>query len=108
MSTAPDLAAAARALRPLVEAEADASDDALTPTRKVVDAAADAGVFQLMVPRALGGHEADASTILDVFEELSRADGSIGWTLMANASATSYVSFLDPQVAAGMVKGRPG
>lgn len=107
MSNAPDLRVAARALRPLIESEADATDAALTPTAKVVSAAADAGIFQLMVPKVLGGHEADASTVLDVFEELALADGSIGWTLMANASATSYVSFLDPGVAAETVMGRP-
>ena len=107
MPAATDLVSAVRSLRPLLEAEADATDETLTPTPKVVQAAADAGVFQLMVPRDLGGHEADSSTVLDVFEELSIADGSIGWTLMANASATSYVAFLDPAVGAEMVQGRP-
>ncbi len=107
MSAAPDPVAATRALRPLFEAEALAVDEKLTLTPKVVEAAADAGLFQLMVPKEFGGIEADASTLLDVFEEMAIADGSIGWTLMANASATSYVSFLDPAVAAEMVQGRP-
>ena len=92
MAAAPDLVASARALRPLFEAEADETDASLTLTPKVVDAAADAGLFHLMVPKEFGGLEADSSTLLDVFEELAIADGSIGWTLMANASATSYVS----------------
>lgn len=107
MPAAADPVARARALRPLFEAEAAATDVALTPTAKVVEAAADAGLFALMVPKALGGLEADPSTLIDVFEELALADGSIGWTLMANASATSYVAFLDPAVAAEMVQGRP-
>ena len=103
----PDPRAAARTLRPLIEAEADATDQAVTLTDKVVAAVAAANLFHLMVPVSLGGLEADADTILDVFEELSIADGSIGWTVMANASATSYVAFLDPEVAAGMVAGHP-
>jgi alkylation response protein AidB-like acyl-CoA dehydrogenase len=102
-----DLLARARALRPLIEAEADASDRTLTLTRPLVDAFARERFFHLMVPAELGGLDADCDALLDVFEELSRADGSVGWSLMANASATSYVAFLEPAVAAEIVKGRP-
>ncbi len=105
MSAAPDLLATTRKLRPLIEAEAAATDHALTPTPKVIDAVADAGLFHLMVPKELGGHEADSDTTLDVFEELAIADGSIGWTVMANASATSYVSFLDRDAAKEVIDG---
>ncbi len=107
MDAAPDYRAEARGLRELIESEADACDRELTLTPAIVDAFARARLFHLMVPRELGGAEADPDTILDVFEELAYADGSVGWTLMANASATSYTAFLDPAVAAEMVKGRP-
>lgn len=103
-----DLLAEARALRPLIEAEADATDGELTMTPKVVEALAGSGLFHLMVPRALGGHEADCATILAVFEELCHQDGSIGWSHMANASATSYCAFLDPEAAREMVADQPG
>lgn len=98
--------ARARALRDLIEANADAADSSLTLTPKVVDAVADAGIFHLMTPREFEGGEADSDTVLDVFEELAYADGSIGWTVMANASATSYVSFLEPDIGKKMVMGR--
>lgn len=106
-STASDCLAAARELRPLIESEADASDRELTLTKPVVEAFADSGLFHLMVPSDLGGLEAEVSTCIDVFEELSHQDGSIGWTQMANASATSYVSFLDPAWAREMVGDQP-
>jgi len=102
-----DLLSQARALRPLIEAEAEATDRALTLTRPLVDAFARTHLFHLMVPRELGGLDADSDVLLDVFEELAYADGSVGWSLMANASATSYVAFLDPGVAAQIVEGRP-
>jgi alkylation response protein AidB-like acyl-CoA dehydrogenase len=102
-----DPRALARSLRELIEGEAAASDAELTLSRPVIDAITRTRLFHLMVPRDFGGAEADSDTILDVFEELAYADGSIGWTVMANASATSYVSFLDPAVGAEMVKGRP-
>ncbi len=108
MSAEIDLRAEARALRPLVEAQADATDASLTMTQPVVEAFEKSGLFHLMVPRELGGHEADCATIIDVFEELAHQDGSIGWSQMANASATSYCAFLDPAAAKEMVGHRPG
>jgi alkylation response protein AidB-like acyl-CoA dehydrogenase len=108
MSEAIDLLAEASALRPLIEAHADAADDALTMPMPVVEAFAKTGLFHMMVPKALGGHEADCSTIMNVFEELCHQDGSIGWSQMANASATSYCAFLPPEIAREMVGDQPG
>jgi indole-3-acetate monooxygenase len=85
-----DLVATARALAPLIEAEADAAELAGTLTDPVVDALHDAGLFGLMVPEVLDGHEASILTCIEVFEELARADGSTGWSYMANATAASF------------------
>ena len=52
----------------------------------VVEALRDSGLFYLMVPEVLGGGEVSAVTALAVFEELTAADASIGWSHMANAS----------------------
>ncbi len=103
-----DLLAVARTLRPLIEAEADATDETLTMTPAVIDAFEKTGLFHLMVPKELGGFEADCSTIMNVFEELCHQDGSIGWSQMANASATSYCAFLEPGVAREMVGNKAG
>jgi alkylation response protein AidB-like acyl-CoA dehydrogenase len=105
VNAASDPRAAARALRARIESEADACDLALGLTPALVDAVAQARLFQIMVPRELGGLDADCDTLLDVFEELAHADGSVGWTLMANASATSYAAFLDPAVGARIAGG---
>ena len=102
-----DLLTAARSLRPLVEAEADATDRARTMTRSVVDALAASGLNHLQVPRELGGHEADVDTTLDVLEEVAHQDGSIGWSYMANANATAMCSMFDPDAARKMIEGRP-
>ena len=108
MTAESDPLAEARALRPLVEAEADAVDRELTLTRPLIDAFTRTHLFHLMVPREYGGLEADSDTILDVFEELAHQDASIGWTQMANASATAYAAFLAPEAARKMVGGQPG
>ena len=108
MTQVADLLTKARSLRDLVEAEADASDDELTMTKPVIEAFVESGLFHIMVPEALGGLEADSDTIIDVFEELAHQDGSTGWSQMANASATSYSAFLDPDLAAEMIAKQPG
>src|SRR5438132_13261142 len=79
----PDPKAAARALRPIIEeGAAEAEKCAFIPER-VVRAVADAGMWGLLVPRELGGMEVDPETYIDVIEELSYADGSTGWVVMA-------------------------
>jgi alkylation response protein AidB-like acyl-CoA dehydrogenase len=102
-----DLLTTARSLRPLVEAEADATDRELTLSIPVIEALAESGLNHLQVPKELGGLEADVDTTLDVLEELSHQDGSIGWVFMANANATGMCSMLDPDMAILMLKGRP-
>lgn len=106
-SAASNLLERAKSLRPLIEAEAEACDRELTLTKPVIEAFTRTGLFHLMVPKALGGAEADCRTVIDVFEELAHQDGSIGWSQMANASATSYCAFLDPAAAKEMVGGKP-
>jgi len=82
----------ARALTPLIEAEAAASEREGTMTAAVVDALRDAGLFWLLVPTELGGSEADVVTSLAVFEELAYADGSTGWSAMANATTSCFAA----------------
>ena len=111
-----DPVAAARSLAELIDAEAAATDSAGTLSGPIVDGLADAGLFGLLIPRVLGGTEADTLTTLAVFEELSRADGSSGWSFLANATTSAFAAAYtgaaavtamftgsDPVVHAGML-----
>ena len=64
------------------------------------------GVFKLFVPASLGGAQADPLTACAVIEEVSRADGSTGWTSMI-LNTTFFSSWLDPAVAGGMLATDP-
>ena len=97
----------AAGLAPLIDAEAAAADAAGTLTEPVVSALADAGLFSLMVPRSLGGMEADAVTTLLVFEELSSADGSTGWSFLANATTTAFAAAYTGDAAVKEMFSRP-
>ena len=47
-----------------------------------------AGLYQMYLPRSIGGPELDPLTVFRAVEEISKADGSVGWNVMiANAMA---------------------
>lgn len=102
---ATDILERARALRPLIAAEAEHTEAKGTLADAVVAAVAEAGLFSIMVPRALGGLEADIVTTLDVFEELAYADGSTGWSVMANATTACFAGIYLDDAATGVIFG---
>ncbi len=99
---------AARKLRELIESEAELVEQSSTMTPKLVDALVDAGLFRLLVPRELGGTEADPATIVDVCEELSFADGSVGWAFAQNITVMGYAAYLEPEYAVPLAGARAG
>src|SRR5262249_22266841 len=54
-------------------------------------------LFRLNLPRAVGGLELDPATTVALVEELSRADGSAGWTVLIGNS-TAFFAWLQPRV----------
>lgn len=104
-----DPIAAARAASPVIEAGTAAGESQRTLPRASVDALVDARLFELLVPRCLGGLESDLGTALTVFEEISRADGSAGWCLMAGASSSAIAAAYTGDAAAKeMFEGKRG
>jgi alkylation response protein AidB-like acyl-CoA dehydrogenase len=96
----------ARKVAPIVRAEAEESERIGTMTDKVISAMKDAGLFWMLVPRELGGHQAPMTDCLMAWEELSAADASAGWSLMANAVTTaSAAAFCSDEAVAQMFQG---
>jgi len=92
--------ARARDLASLIETEADAAEDLTTTTAPVVDALKASDLFWIQVPRDLGGGEVDPVTALAVFEEVAYADGSTGWSLMANVTSSAFAAIYTGETAA--------
>jgi indole-3-acetate monooxygenase len=105
-----DLIARTRALTPLIEREAAQAESDTTTTPAVVDAMAAAELFWLLVPKELGGAEVSVVDALDVYEELAYADGSTGWSVMANATTSCLAAIYtsDEASAAMFPSGAPG
>ena len=90
------LRAAVASIMKRVEAEALANEQAGTLTPAVVQALKDQKLWWMFVPAEVGGDGADIVTAIELVEALARADGSTGWTFMANSlltgGAAAYLS----------------
>jgi alkylation response protein AidB-like acyl-CoA dehydrogenase len=91
--------AAARALEPQIKAAVDTmeTDRRLPPS--LVQAMKEAGIFRMAVAREYGGLELSPAVQVQVIEELSRFDGSVGWCAMIGGAAGYLGGFLAPPVA---------
>src|ERR1700755_3465051 len=85
----PTLLERAHALAGLIETEAIATEAGGTLSAATIEAFRDSELFWMLVPEELGGAGTDILTAMEVVMELSRADGSTGWSLMVNAVATA-------------------
>jgi alkylation response protein AidB-like acyl-CoA dehydrogenase len=90
---------AARKLAPQIRASADEIDRQRELPKPLFEAIADAGLFHLAVPSAIGGGEIDLPTYVQVIEELGKADASTGWVVNQGAIYATYAARM-PRAAA--------
>jgi len=90
---------AARRLAPLVRENAEQTDAARELPKPVFHALADAGLYLMAVPRAVGGLEVDFPTYVQVLEELGKADASTAWTVSQGANWATYSARMSREVA---------
>jgi len=103
--TASALLERARAIAGLLQDEAAQGDVNGALTERTMAALRSGGFFALTAPACLGGAEAAPVAALQIIEELSRADGSTGWVVMAAGLCIgTAAAFLD-DVAVGEIFG---
>jgi indole-3-acetate monooxygenase len=88
----------ARALAPVVAQWRDTGEQERHVPRPLFEALRDAGIFSMSAPTAVGGAAVEEETVVQVIEELSRQDGSVGWNVMIAAFGATVASYL-PAVA---------
>lgn len=97
-----DLVAAAKRLRPqIVAARQEIERSRRLPAQLVSDMDA-ADLFRAYVSRDVGGPEVDPMTAFRVVEEVSRADGSVGWCCFVAGSLGLFTGWLDTVTAREM------
>jgi len=60
---------------------------------------AQAGLFRMLVPRALGGSETDVATMFATLETLGRADAATGWCVMIGGTTALLSAWLPDEHA---------
>jgi len=93
-----EMLAQVRQLAPLVAEHRQAIDRERRLPEAVFKALADAGLFRLWLPKALGGPELSPQEFMDVVEAASGLDGSIGW-LVGNGGGMSRAAGYLPETA---------
>ena len=78
---------AAAALQPVIRAHRDEIEREQRLPKDLVEEFHRAGFYSMVMPRAMGGLQADPLTYLRVVELLAEASGSVGWNLANNSIA---------------------
>lgn len=82
-------------LLPLAEANADEAEEQYRQTDQVVAEMRRTRLYQMLIPKPLGGIELPMVEAMEIVEMLSRAEGSAGWCLMVqNVQVASAGPFL--------------
>jgi len=89
----------ARALKPLLEANAPKTEKSLTIPDDVLDALHDAQMFRTVMPRSVGGAELDPATHAQVVAAIAEGDASVAWCIAQAACGSMAAAYLEPRVA---------
>ena len=89
----------ARQLQPALRARSEDIERGRRLPADVARLLASAGMFQLLVPKSLGGLELDPATALETIETIAEADASCGWCVMIAVTASLKSAYLDPSIA---------
>lgn len=90
---------AARKVAPLIRENAGEIEKLRELPRPVFEAIADAGLFLICVPKALGGTELDFPTQIQIAEVLGEADASTAWAVDQGATFASFSAYMQPEAA---------
>jgi alkylation response protein AidB-like acyl-CoA dehydrogenase len=104
MATTRDWVQVARSFASSIAAARERIDQQRRVPSDLIRAMADAGLFRLATPRVYGGEETSFVTLARTIEELSRADGSVGWTVLIGNNQGYHAGYL-PEAAAAEIYG---
>ena len=91
--------AGAKTLRDYVATKSDEIEAARQLPADVVAAMHARGLFRLNMPHTWGGPELTSIEQVEVIEEISRGDASVGWCLMIGCDSGLYSGYLEDSVA---------
>jgi indole-3-acetate monooxygenase len=106
VSLASGLVDRAKALAPLIAAEADEIERTRRLTPKLVAALIENGFYRSLLPRNCGGFESPPMIFMEMLEEIAKADASTAWCVGQCSVVAMTAAYLDADVA-HQVFGKP-
>lgn len=107
ITTAEGVLAAVRRLGPSIADRAGETEAARRVPRDLLDALIAARVFRMLRPPSHGGLGADLSAAMRVYEELARADASVGWVAMIGSGSWCDLAALPRRAFDDLFSGAP-
>jgi len=98
----------ARALAPLIAAEADEIERTRRLTAPVVAALIENGLYRALLPQSLGGAEAAPEAFMRMLEEVAKADASTAWCLGQCSVCAMTAAYLELGAANEIFNSPPG
>jgi alkylation response protein AidB-like acyl-CoA dehydrogenase len=98
MKTFPELEAAV-ALGPQISARSREFESVRRLPADLARQLAEAGIFRIAIAKDYGGSERTPADLIRVIEEVSRADGSVGWCVMIGSVTAALSGFLPAATA---------
>src|SRR3546814_287221 len=88
---------------PIIEAEAETSEQLCYLSDRTVATLQDAGLYRMLLPRELAGAELTHLEAMKIIERLAWAHGSTGWCAMVNNSLATAMALYAPGDAVGEI-----
>lgn len=102
-----NIVAAARSLAPRIIAAREEAEELRRTPPALAKALTDAGLYQMFLPRSVGGMELPPLAAFEAIEELSRADGSVGWCAMIASDVAMITGWLPTETVKKMAGSPP-
>jgi alkylation response protein AidB-like acyl-CoA dehydrogenase len=107
IDAAHDIVGVARTLAPRIVASRDDAEEMRQTPPALAKAIADAGLYQMFLPQSVGGMELPPLAAFEAVEELSKADGSVGWCAMIASDVAMITGWLPTETLRKMVGSPP-
>src|ERR1700749_1333054 len=98
-SIASGLVERAKALAPLIAAEADEIEQTRRLTPTLVSALIENGLYRSLLPKSVGGFESPPMVFMEMLEEIAKADASTAWCVGQCSVVAMTGAYLDADVA---------
>lgn len=84
---------------PLIRSRSAEIEEQRAVPADIIQLLKDAGAFRMLMPRMWGGPELPTLEQLDIIEQVSSADASVGWCLMIGCDSGFYSGFIEDRTA---------